>query len=60
MNPKPIMAKQDTLVSKKVKIETPMGSIESDSGSHIVDIGTILIIVLIIYLGKKLINKYVI
>jgi len=60
MKPKPIMAKQDTLVSKKVKIETPMGSIESDSGSHIVDIGTILIIVLIIYLGKKLINKYVI
>ena len=54
------MAKQDTLFSKKVKIETPMGSIESDSGSHIVDIGTILIIVLIIYLGKKLINKYVI
>ena len=58
MKPKPIM--QDTLVSKSVKIETPMGSIESDSGSHIVDVGTILIVILVIYLGKKLINKYVI
>ena len=60
MKPKPIMAKQDTLVSKKVKIETPLGSLESDSGSHLIDVGTIIVVIAILYVGKKLINKYVI
>ena len=38
MKPKPIMARQDTLESKKMSIETPMGTLESDSGNHYLDV----------------------
>ena len=51
MRPKPI--KQDTLVSKKVRIETPIGNIESDSGNHLVDISTVIIVMLIFFLMRK-------
>ena len=34
-----------------------MGSLESDSGNHLVDVFSIVFAVLIIYLGKKLIDK---
>lgn len=50
---------------EKIKIETPYGTIESDSGSHFVDIGTIIIIILVCALLKikgliwlkKIVNK---
>tara|TARA_R100000656_G_scaffold13152_1_gene13613 strand:- start:4143 stop:4325 length:183 start_codon:yes stop_codon:yes gene_type:complete len=32
--------------SKKITIETPYGTIESDSGNHFVDVATILVIIL--------------
>jgi hypothetical protein len=40
-------------------IVTPMGSIESDSGNHFVDVLTILGFVVAIILMKKIISKYV-
>ena len=45
-------------VLKKIRIETPLGAIESDSGSHTVDALTIAILLLVLYLGKKLVDKY--
>ena len=45
-------------VLKKIRIETPVGTIESDSGNHIVDALTIAILLLVLYLGKKLVDKY--
>ena len=42
---------------KKCKIETPMGSLESDSGNHLVDVASVLIVVLVLYLGKEFIKK---
>ena len=51
MKPRPIV--QDTLVSKKVRIETPIGNIESDSGNHLVDISTIIVVMLIFFLMRK-------
>ena len=44
LKPKPIidMNKQ----SKSIKIETPVGSIESDSGNHFLDLITVIIIVI--------------
>ena len=42
---------------KKFKIETPMGSLESDSGNHLVDVASVLIVVLVLYLGKEFIKK---
>ena len=46
----------DTLQAKKVRIETPMGNIESDSGNHLVDVGTIILIMGIFFVMKKFFN----
>ncbi|MAH48522.1 hypothetical protein CMI37_22035 [Candidatus Pacearchaeota archaeon] len=44
--------------AKSIKIETPLGSIESDSGSHIVDAVTVVCVIFVLYMGKKMIDKY--
>ena len=44
---------------QRVKIETPIGSIESDSGNHLLDIGTVIIIIVVFFITKKLISKYI-
>ena len=59
MKPKPIMGIQDTLSSKKMSIETPMGKLESDSGNHLIDVTSIVIVIGILYIGKKLVDKYI-
>ena len=46
----------DSLVSKKVRIETPLGNIESDSGNHLVDVGTVILILLIFFVMRKFFN----
>ena len=57
MKPKPIMAMQDTLQSKKMSIETPIGKLESDSGNHYLDIASIIFVIMVLYIGKKLIDR---
>ena len=42
---------------KKFKLETPMGSLESDSGNHLIDVFSIVFVILLLYLGKKIIDK---
>jgi len=42
---------------KKIRLEIPVGAIESDSGNHIVDVVFIVFIVLILYAGKKAIDN---
>tara|TARA_Y100000401_G_C8322523_1_gene226253 strand:- start:2174 stop:2314 length:141 start_codon:yes stop_codon:yes gene_type:complete len=42
--------------TKKIKIETPMGSIESDSGSHFVDIASVMLIIICVLMFKKIIK----
>ena len=44
-------------IQPKVRVETPIGAIESDSGNHVVDGITVIVIILILYVCKKLINK---
>ena len=34
--------------TQKVRIETPMGTIESDSGNHLVDVGTVLLLAFVL------------
>ena len=61
MNREPII-EDTTLVTKSVqrlKVETPLGSIESDSGSHALDIFTIVGVIAVLYIGKKLIDKFI-
>ena len=71
MKPKPI--KKDTTFNKQqfeqimvqppkaksVKISTPIGELESDSGNHMVDIITIVGLIGILYIGKKLVGKFI-
>ena len=40
------------------RIETPMGAMESDSGNHVVDIVSVVGVVVILYVGKKLLGRY--
>ena len=60
MNREPII-EDTTLVTKSVqrlKVETPLGSIESDSGNHGLDILTIVGVIAVLYVGKKLVDKF--
>ena len=49
---------QYKIIQPKVRIETPLGAIEADTGSHVMD-GTIVIaVVFVLYAGKKIIDKH--
>ena len=39
---------------QRMKIETPIGSIESDSGNHFLDISSVVIVVLLLLFIKKI------
>ena len=43
--------------TKKIKIETPVGSIESDSGNHAFDIFSVVLIIGLVLIFKKIWNK---
>ena len=58
MKPKPINKPDTTLQSKKMSIETPIGTIESDSGNHYIDVISIIGVIAVLYIGKKLVDKY--
>ena len=42
---------------QKVRIETPMGTIESDSGNHLVDVGTVVLLTFVLYLVIRFIKQ---
>ena len=41
-------------IPKRIKIETPIGSVESDSGSHLLDLFTVVIIIAVFFVFKNL------
>ena len=43
--------------TQKVRIETPMGTIESDSGNHLVDVGTVVLLTFVLYLVIRFIKR---
>tara|TARA_R110002020_G_scaffold139566_2_gene310543 strand:+ start:1107 stop:1250 length:144 start_codon:yes stop_codon:yes gene_type:complete len=43
--------------TQRVRIETPIGAIESDSGNHLVDVGTVFMLAVCLYIIIKLIKK---
>tara|TARA_R110000824_G_scaffold376490_1_gene567620 strand:+ start:209 stop:352 length:144 start_codon:yes stop_codon:yes gene_type:complete len=43
--------------TQSIRIETPIGSIESDSGNHLVDIGTVLMLSVSLYFIIKRIKR---
>jgi len=40
--------------TKQFKIQTPIGSVESDSGNHFVDIASVVFIIVCVLVAKKL------
>ena len=38
---------------ESVRIETPLGAIESDSGNHFVDIASVMLIIMCVVMFKK-------
>ena len=59
MKPKPINTLDTTLQSKKMSIDTPIGKIESDSGSHILDVVSIIFVIAVLYVGKKYLDQII-
>ena len=63
MKPRPIRKIETgvdtTLQSKKMSIETPIGKLESDSGNHYLDVASIILVIGVLYVGKKLVDKYI-
>ena len=53
------MAKPEDLKTESIKVSTPIGDIESDSGSHSLDLITIVGLIAILYIGKKLADRYI-
>ena len=43
--------------TERFKIETPIGSVESDSGNHLVDIVSVSFIIIVVLVFKKLCDK---
>ena len=43
--------------TQKVRIETPVGTIESDSGNHLLDVGTVVLFTFVLFLVIKFIKK---
>ena len=39
------------------RVETPVGTIESDSGNHIVDIISVVGVILVLYIFKKIVIR---
>ena len=48
------MNRDSTMIQpKRLKIETPIGSVESDSGNHAIDIFSIALIICLVFVGKR-------
>ena len=43
---------------REFTIETPVGSITSDSGNHVVDIVSVMGAIIVLYVVKKIVSKY--
>ena len=44
---------------QQFKIQTPIGSVESDSGSHIMDVTSVLFVIVILFIAKKIVSRYI-
>ena len=53
-----LLLAEDRPKLESFKVETPIGTLESDSGSHIVDVISVVGVIGILYIGKKLLGKY--
>ena len=40
------------------RVATPMGALESDSGNHVVDVISVVAVIGILYLAKRMLGRY--
>ena len=45
--------------AQQFKIETPIGAIASDSGNHMIDVGTVIIVIGFFVILKQIVRKYI-
>ena len=48
---------EDRAKIESFKVETPVGSFESDSGNHVVDVLSVFIVIVALYVFKKFVIK---
>ena len=53
-----ILLSEDRPKIESFKVETPLGSLESDSGNHIVDVISVVAVIGILYLAKSMLGRY--
>ena len=53
-----ILLVEDRPKLESFRVETPMGALESDSGSHIVDVISVAIVIVVLYLAKRVLGRY--
>ena len=53
-----MLLSEDRPKIESFKVETPLGSLESDSGNHIVDIISVVVVIGILYLAKRMLGQY--
>ena len=53
-----LLLAQDRPKLESFKVETPVGTLESDSGNHIVDVISVVGVIAILYIGKTILRKY--
>ena len=49
---------QEITKLESFRVETPMGALESDSGNHAIDMISVVGVIVILYVGKKLLGRY--
>ena len=44
---------------REFSIETPIGSVKSDSGNHFVDVMSVILVICALYIGKVIMKKII-
>ena len=53
-----MLLSEDRPKLESFKVETPLGALESDSGNHVVDIISVVAVIGILYLAKRMLGRY--
>ena len=52
------LLEEDRPKLESFRVETPLGALESDSGNHVVDIISVVVVIGILYFAKRMLGQY--
>ena len=52
------LLEEDRPKLESFRVETPLGALESDSGNHVVDIISVVAVIGILYLARRILGQY--